>query len=42
MSVVLHLSGEFSAPGWRSRREQAGGLFRSFSFSERLEGKLSM
>lgn len=38
----LHLSREFSAPGWRSCWEQGGRLFLSFSFSERLEGKLSM
>lgn len=37
-----HLSREWSAPRWGSCREQGGGLFLSFSFSERLEGKLSM
>lgn len=38
----LHLSREFWAPGRRFCWEQAGRLFLSFSFSERLEGKLSM
>lgn len=39
--LVLYLSREFSASGCLSL-EQTGGLFLSFSFSERLEGKLSM
>lgn len=39
--AVLYLSKEFSAPGCFSL-EQTEGLFLSFSFSECLEGKLSM
>jgi len=39
---LIHLSSEFLTAGSCISFEQTGGLFLSFSFSEFLEGKLSM